>query len=607
MKLISKASSTLCCSSPLSLAHQILNQRDIQEPTDFLHISLKQLDNPFSLLGLDKALSRLIDALEKKEIIAIISDHDCDGQTACAVLTWSLLNVFHHPKELLLTYIGHRTEEGYGLSSKLCERLLQAEQLPSVIITADCGSSDHSSIEFLSKNGIDVIVTDHHTVPSYGVPPQAFSVINPNQPGCSFPDKNIAGCFVAWFVMAALRNQYQLKSASPLRSMAECLDFVSIGTMSDCVSLKKSTNNRIVLKYGLKLIREQRRPCWRVLRQVFTDHINSDFLIFKIIPLINADGRLFDALSGVSFLLSPDVVVAQESLAQLIQTNNHRKYLQKKQLLLADQIIAEKHDLESSGIIVNLGSDGHHGIHGVTASRLLSQYQRVTIIFSPHHEPGFLSGSARSPESISVKKLLDDVALSNPNLLKRYGGHHQAAGLCIAEEDFDLFKKIALELLKKQLTNLPLMNDFYFEGILPNDIHHSVDFFSDFEQILEPFGKDFNRPIFAIKGSLLFGKVLGESQNHLQLSIQTKAQVIKSMFFFVDNPEDIILACEREECLYIGEFMIEEFQKKKQIALFLKGIYGIMSKNLWKAQECLSKIIIESVDINPETKMIMVS
>lgn len=598
MKLVSKAPSTLCCSSALSLAHQILDQRNITDPFEFIHLSLKQLDNPFSLLGLDKALVRLLLAFEKKETIAIISDHDCDGQTACAVLTWSLLNVFNHPKELLLTYIGHRTEEGYGLSSKLCERLLQADRRPTLIITADCGSSDHASIEFLSQHHIDVIVTDHHTVPYYGVPPLAFSVINPNQPGCNFPDKNIAGCFVAWFVMAALRNQYQTKYSLSLRSMAECLDFVSIGTMSDCVSLKKSHNNRIVMKYGLKLIREQRRPCWRVLRQVFTDQINSDFLIFKIIPLINADGRLFDALSGVSFLLSPDVVVAQEALAQLIQTNNHRKYLQKKQLILADQLIAEKHDLEAPGIIVNLGAEGHHGIHGVTASRLLSQYQRLTIIFSSHHEPGFLSGSARSPESISVKKLLDEIAQINPDLLKRYGGHHQAAGLCIAQENFDEFKQTALTLLKKQVAELPLINDFYFEGFLPNDIHHSVDFFSDFEKIMEPFGKDFNRPVFGIQASLLFGKVLGESQNHLQLSIQTKAQVIKTMFFFIDNPEDIILACEREECLYFGEFIIEEFQKKKQIVLFLKGIYGTISKNFWTAQHRHQKIILETAPLD---------
>lgn len=580
MKLISRASQILTCPSPFELAASLLKNRDIHHTHLFDNPSLNQLDTPFKLMNIERAIERLILALERKEMIGIISDHDCDGQSACAVLTWSFLKIFGHPPDRLLTYIGHRTEEGYGVSTKLCERILADTTLPSLIITADCGSSDHTTIKELSTYGIDVIVTDHHTVPEIGVPPEAYTIINPNQPSCPFPDKNIAGCFVAWFVMAAVRNRWQTKHNQKLRAMTECFDFVAIGTMSDCVSLKTSINNRIVLRFGLKAIREQRRPCWRVLRQTFREFVHSDFLVFKLIPLINADGRLFDALNGIKFLLSEDTVTAQELMAGLIQTNHQRRYLQKEQLLLANQLMSEARDHDAPGLIINLGSKGHHGIHGVTASRLLSQYKKVSILFSEHHEPGFLSGSARSPDHFSLRELLDTIALRNPHLLKRYGGHHQAAGLCIAHTDFNKFKEEANAFIKEK--SLAHLDDhaFTFDGILPNNVIHDFNFFIQLEYALEPFGKDFNRPCFGLYAQLEHRKIMGEDQNHLQLFLKTESQVIKSLFFFVTEPEEIIQACEDELCLFIGEFMIEEFQKKQQLSFFLKGIY-IPSTRHW--------------------------
>jgi single-stranded-DNA-specific exonuclease len=419
-------------------------------------------------------------------------------------------------------------------------------------------------------------------------------VINPNQPLCPFPDKNIAGCFVAWFVMAAVRNRWQTQHNITLRSMIDSLDFVAIGTMSDCVSLKNSINNRIVVRYGLKAIRDQYRPCWRVLRQTFRDFVNSDFLIFKLIPLINADGRLFNALNGVNFLLSEDTVTAQERLAELIQTNQQRRYLQKQQMILTNSLMNEARDHQSPGLIVNLGAQGHHGIHGVTASRLLSQYKKVSIIFSQHHEVGFLSGSARSPDYISLRELLDSIAIKNPALLKRYGGHHQAAGLCIAVDDFNLFKQEANNFIAHKTSNRIEKNDFTFDGILSNKIEHTVNFFLQLEFSLEPYGKGFERPCFGLYATLDYAKIMGEEQNHLQLLLKTPTQSIKSLFFFVDHPEEIITACEKEECLFIGEFMIEEFQKKQQLSFFLKGIF-VPSIQQWithqdmgvRAQLCL--------------------
>jgi single-stranded-DNA-specific exonuclease len=585
MKIISRSPHLLPCHSATNLALSILDHREIAQYELFDNPGLKQLDSPFSLMNIHKAVDRLVLALERQELIAIISDHDCDGQTACAVLTWSLLKIFEHPQDKLLTYIGHRTEEGYGVSTKLCERILTAEQLPTILITADCGSSDHETIHKLAQHGIDVIVTDHHTVPERGVPDYAYTVINPNQPGCLFPDKNIAGCFVAWFVMAAVRNQWQIKHAKMLKKIAECLDFVAVGTMSDCVSLKTSINNRIALRYGLKAIREQRRPCWRILRQRFREFVHSDFLVFKLIPLINADGRLFDALNGIKFLLAADMVTAQERLAELIQTNDQRRYLQKQQMTLVYKMMEEDNDHLAPGLILNLGKDGHHGIHGVTASRLLAQHQKLSILFSQHHQPGLLSGSARSPEGISLRFLLDSINTKRPGLLKRYGGHHQAAGLAIAVEDFKEFKEEALYYLRDMGLDSSHAHDITFDGVLPKDHLYEYDFFLQLEHKLEPFGKDFQRPCFGLYATLDHAKTLGEEENHLQLMLKTEVQTIKALFFFVNQPEEIILACEQEECLFIGEFMIEEFQKKQQLSFFLKGIFIPSTKKWWDNQQ----------------------
>jgi len=575
-------------SSYEELAHLIIQGRDLEVDQLLNPRSLNQITPPFSLKGLDPTCERLMQAMDRKEIIGILSDHDCDGQTACAVLYSALTEVFSYPLTHIMCFIGHRTEEGYGITEKLTDRILASDRRPSVIITADCGSSDQKNIVRLSEEGIDVLVTDHHQIPTAGPPLAAYAVINPQQEGCAFPDKHIAGCGMAWFVMCALRSRVMALSpeAPALPSMAPYLDFVAIGTLADCVSLTKSANNRIILRYGLERIRQGLRPCWRVLRALYSDPVSCEFLSFKVIPLINADGRLSNALGGVGFLTSQDMVSAQEQLAMLIETNDHRKHLQKMQLVVAKRCI----DPKECALVLNLSTEGHHGIHGVTASRLSEESGKLTMIFSQiDSDPDnpILSGSVRSPEGTCIKSLLDRLHHHKPELMIRYGGHSQAAGLSLYVKNFEIFKKNFLQLCEEDGLGRPQhgRNTITFDGILSSKIVSDVNFMTQLDRMLEPFGKDFKRPVFGIWGEAIEGRVMGAEKNHLQMSLQLETGAFKVMVFFCAQAKEFVNAHTGRKKLWIGEMSFETYKKSNSYMMILKGVFDPDTATWSTAQE----------------------
>jgi single-stranded-DNA-specific exonuclease len=272
---------------------------------DVLHPKLECLDHPLTMQDMTKAAHRVAKAIYNKECIGLETDHDCDGQTSHAVLYHNLVYHFKHPKELLKSYIGHRLKEGYGLSASVANRILEDSPRPSLLITADNGSSDEARIKQLAAVGMDVIVTDHHQIPEDDYPNSAYAFLNPTRDDCNYNDKYIAGCMVAWLLMAAVRLQLiedkYLNINAP--KLVDSLDFVAVGTIADCVSIARSKNNRAVVNYGMKLISQGVKPCWQVLLPLLSNPISSQDLGFKIGPLLNSDGRLSSALGSVSFLL----------------------------------------------------------------------------------------------------------------------------------------------------------------------------------------------------------------------------------------------------------------------------------------------------------------
>ena len=265
--------------------------------TEMLTPSLKCLDHPMQLADMDIASERFANAIINQECIGLETDHDCDGQTSHAVLYYTLVNHFAYPKHLIKSYIGHRLTEGYGLSDSVASRILQDSPRANLVITADNGSSDEPRIKLLKDAGIDTIVTDHHQLPVEGPPASAIACLNPTRDDCSYNDKYIAGCMVAWLLVAATRQRLIDKKYLPESApkLLDTLDFVAVGTIADCVSIAKSKNNRAIVSYGLKLIEQAIKPCWRAIKPLLQGKVSSEDLGFVIGPLLNSDGRLSTA------------------------------------------------------------------------------------------------------------------------------------------------------------------------------------------------------------------------------------------------------------------------------------------------------------------------
>lgn len=533
---------------------------------------LKNLDSPLQLKNIEKACQRIIQAIDRQEKITLITDHDCDGQNSCAVLVWALRNVFDYTN--FDYYISHRTKEGYGITPGLLERIGQ-NQLATLVITADCGISSHEAIAQLKSHSVDVIVTDHHSIPAEGVPTHAFTVINPQQEGCEYPDKNIAGCFVAWLVMAAVRNIMQQTRCIKLPSLAHCLDYVTIATISDCMDLRRSLNNRIVIKHGLKLIRKRSKPVWRALLTKYPSYLTCEFLSFKLIPLLNADGRLNDALTAVKYLISNDLIDAQHHLAHLIDTNENRKILSARQM---EKIYQRQ--IDSDAIVVNLAGEGHCGIHGITANKICQEKDVPTIIFSQSFQTGLISGSARSPDTISLKTIFDDIDRLFPDLIEQYGGHHQAAGITLKEENFLKFKtaflKEVTEKSQQRISRqLKVFSVLYGPAIL------QPKFWLEFESLLEPFGKEFDKPLFAVIGKVTDSKTIGEQKNHLCLTFKHCSQELKALFFFQQHSQEMSATLINQEVMLIGHFNYDVFNRNDSLSLYLQGLYHLSSNRLY--------------------------
>jgi single-stranded-DNA-specific exonuclease len=414
------------------------------EPDWLLDFSLHSLDPPDGLPDIDRAAQRVARAILNGEIIALATDADSDGVNAHVVLTRGLADHLGHPRERLQHYIGLKLSEGYGLSDRVCERMLAAEPRPDLVITADIGSSDGPRIERLAAAGIDTVVTDHHGVPASGGP-NALAFVNPQRSGTRYPDPLIAGVMVAWLLLWAVRRRLietgHLSPRSP--SLGALLGWVATGTVADVVSLARSRNNRIVVRAGIDRIEAGDFPCWRALRRYLGDPakpLSAQDLAFGIGPRLNAAGRLHDAMTGVRFLLAEDDQVACDGAVLLDETNQARRVIEKR---LTEEAMGLARPLVAGGasaLSIPL-AEGHAGVHGIVASRLMQAFARPTACFSPHPEaPGLLTGSCRSVDEVPMLEVLQRIDSAHPGLLLKYGGHAGAAGLTFEQGRFREFE-----------------------------------------------------------------------------------------------------------------------------------------------------------------------
>jgi len=498
--------------------------------TKLLKPRLENLDSPHLLQDIDKAVSRLTKAIINQENIAIETDHDCDGQTSHAIILNTLLHFFNMPQDKIQSFIGHRLEEGYGLSHKLAQRILKAPFKPDLVITADNGSSDADTIQLLADNAIDVIVTDHHQIPAAGIPAAALAVLNPTRADCQYPDKLIAGCMVAWLFMCATRRalieQKYLPETCP--SLKDLLDFVALGTVADCVSMARSHNNRTVVKYGLELINKKNRACWQVFAQNLTGVLRAEDLAFNIGPLLNSDGRLNDALQGVKLLLATEVSLAQALLEQLGEFNLQRKTIQKKLINDGIALAQEQAILGKLGLVIFL-KDGHPGVHGIAASRIKDLFGRPTVFLAPKvNDEQTITGSVRGIENFNVAKALKHIDTLAPGLMQSFGGHPAAGGLSFQFSNLEKFTQLFEQAVITQLTPTDVGPAIFADSDLP--ARWVSKKFIQALASLEPFGREFDAPIFCLSGVLEEFRPMGNG-THARVIINSEAKHITGVWF----------------------------------------------------------------------------
>jgi single-stranded-DNA-specific exonuclease len=496
---------------------------------NLLDPKLACLDHPLGMRDMDKASSRLADAIINREVIGLETDHDCDGQTSHAVLFYNLLHKFGHPEDLIRSYIGHRLTEGYGLSDAVAQRILADQPRPTLIITADNGSTDEDRIAVLKAANIDVIVTDHHQLPLAGPPASAYACINPTRPDCEYPDPYIAGCMVAWLLMAATRTELIKRGyIKEDVKITDSLDFVAVGTVADCVSMARSYNNRAIVTFGLKLINAGVKPCWRAIKPLTNGIITAEDLGFKVGPLLNSDGRLASAFGSVSFLLAEDDISAQQWVGYLQEQNQIRKGIQNNITQQGMRIAAEQTQLGRYSLCIFL-PDGHSGVHGISASRIRESFGRPTVFLAPKQgENDLLTGSIRGIDGFHVGNALKWLMQNNPGLLIAGGGHAGAGGVTLARANYqqfiDQFELAAQQQVKRENLGPVIWTD----GELPLEMINleSLNLFAQ----LEPFGREFETPVFELIGMLSNLRTIGDG-THARLELNINNRVFSAVWF----------------------------------------------------------------------------
>jgi single-stranded-DNA-specific exonuclease len=500
---------------------QILTSRDIltaDEGMRYLSPALKDLHNPFLMKDMDKGVNRLVKAIYGHEKVLIYGDYDADGITSVVVL----LKFLRLIDPTVSYYIPDRLSEGYSLNTSAIDKM-KADNV-SLLITVDCGVSDHEQISYAHSIGIDTIILDHHEIP--GVLPAAVATINPHQHDCRFPFKHLAAVGIVFNFLIALRGTLRKEgfwNGKSYPNLKEYLDLVALGTIGDIVPLVDE--NRIFTKVGLELVTEGRRTGLKALKEICgveSQVIDSSKASYSLIPRINAAGRIGAPQDAVQILMTDNLEEAY-SIARRLETHNRKRQDIEKAIL--KEIIEEIEsnvDIDNSRVLVFASYKWHPGVIGIVASRLVDRYCRPAILISLNN--GIGKGSGRSILNFDIYQNLKKC----DSLLLSYGGHRYAAGISIKEENIkefsDSFEKLMHEDVK--------VSDFITNTMIDAqcnlaDINHAL--LSDIEK-LAPFGTSNPEPILCVRNvNVTSPSVVGN--NHLRMRINRDGISCNSIWF----------------------------------------------------------------------------
>ena len=506
-----------------SLLDQVLSRRGVNS-SDELVFQLKDLHPISKLAGVEQATTLLVKAIMKKQRILIIGDFDADGATSTALVMRTLNMLGHRQVDYL---VPNRFEFGYGLTPEIV--IEAAKFSPDVIITVDNGISSIKGVEKAKSMGYKVVITDHH-LPAKQLP-DADAIINPNQAGCEFPSKNLAGVGVAFYLMLAvkgalLKKQYFADNKIVEPNLTELLDLVALGTVADVVPLDQ--NNRILVEQGLRRMRSGLASAginalFMVGKRNVNNAISTD-LGFTCGPRLNAAGRLDDMSLGIECLLSNDPQQAMDYATALDDLNVERRAIEESMkaeaLVLLEELDKDQLEGDLPPVICLYKKTWHQGVIGILAARVRERYNRPTIIFAPadhdDEKNTDIKGSARSISTIHIRDIFDEVATTNPGLLEKFGGHAMAAGLTLDELRLENFTQAICDVVNKQVNEETFQEIHYSDGELNAD---NFDLkIADTLRYAAPWGQHFPAPVFDNQFLIMNKRLLKEK--HLKLVLR---------------------------------------------------------------------------------------
>lgn len=497
-----------------------------------LENGLKGLTHFNVLKGMPEATRILGDAVEQNKKLIIVGDFDADGATSTSVCILALRMMGYVNVDYL---VPNRFDFGYGLSVPIVD--VAAEQGAELIVTVDNGISCIDGVAHAKAKGIRVVVTDHH-LPG-DVLPDADAIVNPNQPGCDFPSKNLAGVGVAFYIMLALKAELQARgyferTAIPSPNLAALLDIVAVGTVADVVALDK--NNRVLVHQGLQRIRAGKcRPGIKALVEVANRecaHLTSTDLGFVIGPRLNAAGRLDDMSQGIACLLEEETIQARMIAAELDALNKERREIETGMKAQAEQTLESMalNEGDMPDALVVYREDFHQGVIGIVAGRLKEKYLKPVIAFA-HQDEQIIKGSARSIPGVHIRDVLDEVNTRFPGVIDKFGGHAMAAGLSLPLANLKDFESAFTAIASQHMAKLDGNHALLSDGDL-TDSELCLPFAHQLRQA-GPFGQGFESPLFDGEFTLLDQRLVGKK--HLKMVLKSDGNnEIDAIAFNVD-------------------------------------------------------------------------
>jgi single-stranded-DNA-specific exonuclease len=545
------------------LLARLFAARGVREASE-LDNALAQLLPPTTMHGAAQAATLLADAIAQRKRICIVADYDCDGATACAVALRGLAMLGASPGTLHYV-VPDRTVHGYGLTPAIVD--LALAHTPDLLVTVDNGIASFDGVAHARVRGIDVLVTDHH-LPALrdGVPhlPEATCIVNPNQPGCAFESKSIAGVGVMFYVLLATRAELRVRGAfadSAQPRLDALLDLVALGTVADVVKL--DNNNRRLVTHGLKRVRAGRMSAgvaalYAVAQREPLRAAAFDFG-FTLGPRINAAGRLADMTLGIECLLTDDAVRAAELARQLDAINRERREVESGMRAQAEATVDTlMPNDEAPPALVLFDASFHEGVVGIVAGRLKDRLHRPTFVFA-RAQDGSLKGSGRSIAGFHLRDALDLVAKRHPGVLLRFGGHAMAAGCTLDESSLPTFDAALQQVAREWLDAATLTRRLLTDGPLALEYFNAETVGALDAQV---WGQAFEAPVFCDEVQVLGQRLVADK--HLKLRVKHQGQIRDAIWFGRVEPV--------AECVRLAyRLSLDEWQGQQRVQMVVEA------------------------------------